>query len=59
MPRVARRRLRSAPLCHAAILLWLGARLLWRARSRGDERKVTSHGFFIAPRAGLVGCATL
>jgi len=59
MPRVASRRLRSDPLRRSAILLWPCARLLWRARSRGDERKVTSHGFFIAPRAGVVGCATL
>ena len=59
MPRAARRRLRSDPLRRSAILLWPCARRLWRARSRGDERKVTSHGFFIAPRTGVVGRAAL
>ena len=31
-------------MASCALLRWPCARLLWRARSRGDERKVTSHG---------------
>ena len=36
-------------MASCALLRWPCARLRWRARSRGDERKVTSHGCFIAP----------
>jgi hypothetical protein len=59
MPPAASRRLRSAPLCRAAILRWPCTRLLWRARPRGDERQGANHGSFVPPRTGLVGRTAL